>query len=36
LGVVEEPKTARQAVNEMVDAGLFDSVFRSIDEDGLR
>ena len=32
LGVVEEPKTARQALNEMVDAGLFDSVFQSIDE----
>jgi putative transposase len=32
LGVVEEsPRTAREAVNDMVEAGLFDHVFESID-----
>jgi putative transposase len=33
---VEEPKTARAAVIEMVEAGLFDHVFESIDEGGLQ
>jgi putative transposase len=32
---MEEPKTARQAVNDMVEAGLFDHVFEGIDEGGL-
>jgi putative transposase len=37
LGVVEgEPRSAREAVNEMVEAGLFDSLFESIDENGLQ
>jgi putative transposase len=37
LGVVEElPKTARQAVNDMVEAGLFDHVFEGIDSGGLQ
>jgi putative transposase len=32
LGVVEEPpRTARQAVNDMVEAGLFDDLFKGID-----
>ena len=37
LGVVEEPpRTAREAVNDMVEAGLFDQVFESIDAGGLQ
>lgn len=37
LGVVEqEPKTAREAVNDMVQAGLFDHVFTSIDQGELQ
>jgi putative transposase len=37
LGVVEEPpRTAREAVNDMVDAGLFDHVFESIDTGSLQ
>jgi len=37
LGVVEEPpRSAREAVNDMVEAGLFDHVFESIDVGGLQ
>ena len=35
LGFVE-PKTAQEAVNDMVEAGLFDHVVESIDEGGLQ
>ena len=36
LGIAEEqPRTARAAVNKMVEAGLFDHVFEGIDEGGL-
>jgi putative transposase len=38
LGAVEQqpPRTAREAVNDMVDAGLFDHVFESIDTGSLQ
>jgi putative transposase len=37
LGVVEEPpRTAREAVNEMVEAGLFDDLFQRIDAGGVQ
>jgi putative transposase len=37
LGTVSpEPASARQAVNEMVEAGLFDSLMERVDADGLR
>ena len=36
VGVVENPASAREAVNAMVEAGLFDEVFARIDDGGLR
>jgi putative transposase len=36
LGVAEEPKPARDAVNAMVEAGLFDQLYERIDEGGLQ
>jgi putative transposase len=36
LGTAEQARTARVAVNKMVEAGLFDYVFESIDEGGLQ
>jgi putative transposase len=35
-GVEEPPRSAREAVNDMVEAGLFDHVFESIDAGGLQ
>jgi putative transposase len=31
-----EPASARQAINEMLDAGLLDPVMEQVDRDGLR
>ena len=36
LGVVENPLSAREALNAMVEAGLLDQLFEQIDDGGLR
>jgi hypothetical protein len=34
--IVEEPPSARQAINEMLDAGPLDPVMEQVDREGLR
>ncbi|MDX6296102.1 MAG: hypothetical protein QOH50_5499, partial [Kribbellaceae bacterium] len=34
--IVGEPPSARQAINEMLDAGLLDGVMDQVDREGLR
>ena len=36
LGVVEESRSAREAVDAMVEAGLLDQLFEQIDDGGLQ